>query len=110
MKVKIIAETGKAVIVEYQDGGTQRAIVPQSVVKGDQASDADVVAGLPYGVPWQEYVSVDLAAELRRVGIWTGHDLGERPQVAAAAIQRVMGQTLAALRRAAQEYETGGPT
>jgi len=108
MQVKIIAETGKSVIVEYQDNGaTARAIVPATAVKGNQIADADLAAGVPYGVPWQDHVSPELAAELRRVGIWTARDLAEKPQIAAAAIQRTMGITLAALRLAASKYEGG---
>ncbi len=108
MKIKVMAELGRSVLVEWYDGTTQRTIVPLSTVQGDQIDDGDLAAGVPYGVPWQDTVSPELAAELRRVGIWTGRDLAERPQVAAAAIQRINLVTLAALRRAAAESE-GGP-
>jgi hypothetical protein len=108
MKAKIIAETGQSVIVEWYDGNTQRAIVPAAVVHGDSVDDVELAAGVAYGVPWEETTTPAIAAELRRVGIWTGRDLAEHPQVATAAIQRVIGISLAALRRAAQEFESGG--
>lgn len=107
MHIKIMAELGRSAIVEWYDGTTQRAIVPLSAVQNDEIDDGDLAAGVPYGVPWQDTVSAELAAELRRVGIWTGRDLAERPQVAAAAIQRINLVTLAALRRAAAESEGG---
>ena len=110
MKVKLIAETGRSAIVEWYDGNTRRCIVPREVVHGDSVDDADLCLGIPYGVAWQSVTSEAIANELRRVGVWTGKDLAERPQVAAAAIQRVAGQTLAALRQAAQEHEMGGTT
>lgn len=108
MRIKVMAELGKAALVEWYDGTTQRAIVPLAAVQGDQIDDGDLAAGVPYGVPWQDHVSAELAAELRRVGIWTGRDLAERPQLAAAAIQRVMSVHLATLRTAAAQYEAGG--
>jgi len=102
MNVKVIAEMGKSAIVEYYDGATRRCIVPSEAVRGGAVMNSDLAAGIPYGVAWQIVTTEAVADELRRVGIWTGMDLAERPQVAAAAIQRVIGITLAALRKAAQ--------
>ena len=107
MKIKVVAETGKSSIVEYYDGSTQRVVVPSSVIHGDTLDDADLAAGVPYGVPWQAVTTPEIANELRRVGIWTAQDLDARPQLAITAIQRVIGQTLAVLRKAAQKYEGG---
>jgi hypothetical protein len=107
MKVKTVAETGQSTVVEWYDGNTRRCIVPRAAVRGDSVDDGDVAAGVPYGVAWEDTTTEAVANELRRCGIWTGRDLAERPQVAAAAIQRIVGQTLAALRKAAQDVEGG---
>ena len=111
--VVIVKEWGKSALVEWHAEGAHRALVPRDAILDGQASDADLTAGIPYGVAWEDVLPVAvtpeaITRELRRAGIWTLGDLQAQPTVALAALQRVLGLHLAALRRAAEQYEKRG--
>jgi len=113
MKITVIRQERQSALVEWHDGERMaRAIVPAASVSGDEVSAQTLKHGVPWGVPWEDVLSIDvtpqaIADELRRRGIWTAGDLAARPQEAVAALQRVYAVSLAALRKAAEEVEKG---
>lgn len=114
IKVRVVQRRGESALVEWLDGERQsRAMIPATAVVDDLVAEDVLAAGIPYGVPWGELVQLTatpdaVQAELYRVGVWTVDDLRQNPQLALGALQRVYGTDLAALMRAAKEYESGG--
>ncbi len=114
IKVKVVQRRGESALVEWLDGEQQqRATVPATAVVHNQVAEDVLLAGVPYGVPWADLVQLTatpdaVQAELYRVGVWTVDDLRRNPQLALGALQRIYGTDLAALMRAAKEYESGG--
>lgn len=112
--VKIVKEHGSALLVEWQDAGrARRAVVQRTDVQGGRADALALDAGIPYGVAWEEVIHIAvtpqaIADELRRRNIWTLADVEARPNETIAALQRVLSLDVAALRRAAEQYEHGG--
>lgn len=112
--VRVVQRRGESALVEWLDGEQQiRATIPVTAVVDDLVAEDVLAAGIPYGVPWGELVQLTatpeaVQAELYRVGVWTVEDLRRNPQLALGALQRVYGVDLAALMRAAKEYESGG--
>lgn len=110
MRVTVVGKRGQAVLVEFQQGGLRRVYVPRDAVMDEEVDDGALEAGIPYGVPWEEFVQVvgvtpdDLADALRRRGIWTAEDLQKRHDAALGALMALTGLTLAALRKAASQY------
>jgi len=67
-------------------------------------------AGIPYGLPWEEIVTLEatpeaFAAALRANGIWTKKDLEGNVRAVMGVLQSVYGLDLAHLLRAAGEHE-----
>lgn len=114
VKVRVVQRRGESALVEWLDGEQQnRVTIPVTAVVNDHVADDVLLAGVPYGVPWAELVQLTatpaaVQSELYRVGVWTVDDLRQKPQLALGALQRVYGVDLAALMRAAKEYESGG--
>lgn len=114
IKVRVVQRRGESALVEWLDGAQQcRAMVPVTAVSDGAVAEDVLTAGIPYGVQWSELVTMrgtpeQLQTELYRVGVWTVDDLRQNPQLALGALQRVYGVDLAALMRAAKEYESGG--
>lgn len=114
VKVRVVQRRGESALVEWLDGEQQqRATIPVTAVVDDHVAEDVLLAGVPYGAPWAELVQLTatpaaVQAELYRVGVWTVDDLRQKPQLALGALQRVYGTDLAALMRAAKEYESGG--
>src|SRR5512139_1978782 len=105
--MKTIHIQGNTALVEHNG---RRAIVPVAE-SGDPGA---ITRGIPYGLPWELIIGQAggmqgsprlLADRLHELGIWTGDDLRARPQAALGAIQAVYGLDLAALLRAARQYE-----
>ena len=59
--VKVIESKGKSALVQWADGeDLRRAYVPASKVKDGQCDEDALGAGIPYGVPWEELISIDI--------------------------------------------------
>lgn len=102
MKVKIVSQLGKSVVVEWVDDGMpRRCVLPASSVATEYVSEEELLRGVDVGVPWDEIelkaTSRDLCAALRNCGIWTIEDLRSKPDVVVGVLQalyRVDYQTL----------------
>lgn len=113
--VKVVQLRKHAALVEWvirrEDGlpDLRRAEVPREVVHDNVVAYDDLMAGVPYGLPWEEIARVRItpdaiAAELRRLGVWTADDLASKPLKVTEAMQRVGGLARAGLLAAAKEY------
>lgn len=113
--VKVVQLRKHAALVEWvirrEDGSPdlRRAEVPREVVHDNVVAHDDLSAGVPYGLPWEEIARVRItpdaiAAELRRLGVWTADDLASKPLKVTEAMQRVGGLARAGLLAAAKEY------
>jgi len=111
IEVKVIRSKGLVALVEWNDAdGVQRGIVPTTAINKNRVVRAELKAAIPYGIPWEKLITVSatprkIAAELRRVGIWTKEDLETRPNQALSAIQAAYGVGLADLLRAVRQHE-----
>jgi hypothetical protein len=111
IEVKTIREKGPVALVEWiAPDGLKRGIVPIEAVAKGRVDRDELKCAIPYGEPWEELVTVSatpqkIAAELRRVGIWTKEDLEVRPNQAMSAIQAAYGCSLADLLRAVRQQE-----
>lgn len=106
--MKTIRRAGPASLVEWkEDGRPQRAWVPRELEEDEEVAGM----GIPYGIPWAEILAPktifpeDLEAELRRRGIWTAEDAQKNPQAIVGAIVELIGVDMAAVVRAARDYE-----
>lgn len=112
--VKVIWWQQHTALVEYvihlKDGtDLRRVLVPREVIHDDVAEKQDLEAGVPYGLPWEEIVSIRvtpelLAIEFRRLGLWTMEDLLSKPQKITEAVQRVNRLNHSAVIQAAKKY------
>jgi hypothetical protein len=109
--VRLIREEGKAALVEWidEDGRYQRAILPSKLVTdgvggGWLVAQTDLDAGMPYGVPWAELITIEVTPqiiehELRKAGLWTFQDLQANPNVTLGALVAAYGVSLSSLLR-----------
>jgi len=82
LPVRLVAHKDGSALVEWLDeaGNYRRAYVPLSKVKDGEVSARDLGKGIPYGLPWEDFIEVTatpefIANELRRHGCWTQADL-----------------------------------
>jgi hypothetical protein len=104
--VKVIGQKDGSALVEWQDGDGMyhRAYVPQEKVAGGAVEPKVLEKGIPYGLPWEEWIEVTatpahVANELRRMGVWCKADLNH---AALNAVNKGFDQG-ALLRRVQQE-------
>jgi len=106
--VRVISAQSDNALVEFTMGGIfQRATIPTAELEGDKAPDDVLIAGIPYGVPW-EFVELSaspivLANTLRANGVWTYQQAISSPNKIVAVLQTVYGVDLAALLNYARE-------
>lgn len=100
--MRLIKTKGRIAVVEH---GGDRRIVPIEEKDNPEAFEA----GMPWGIPWEAVElsasSQDLAAELRRRGIWSIEDLRQNPKGAMGALQATYGVDVAMLFQFAAKYE-----
>jgi len=105
LPVKVIKTKGKSTLVEY---GFERRFVPSSSVGGGAVLSTDWEAGIPYGIPWEKLPPLpltELAAQLRKRGIWTAEDLRTNQQQAVEAIRVTHRIYLGDLNKFAKEVQ-----
>ena len=113
--VRIIRDNGPTVLVEWAVGSKtapdwRRAYVPKEVVHDLSAQQAELDAGTPYGVRWEELAVVTatpetIGQELRRRGLWTVRDCEIRVAEAQAAFVAACSADFGALLQAARKLE-----
>jgi hypothetical protein len=109
--VRIVRVQGESALVGYmQDGKVRQVVIPFSAIVDGQALSSVLASGIRHGLPWSDMVSPAATPEaveqaLYRADIWTGADLRSNPRAALGALQAVYGVDLAALLRAAREFE-----
>jgi hypothetical protein len=95
VKVKVVERWGKAVLLEWHEGGrTRRGSVPASKLQGDECDTETLKAAAPHGEEWEKLGLPALDAEalaegLRREGVWTKEDFVSNLHLVRAAVQRV---------------------
>jgi hypothetical protein len=110
VQVRVAERKGQSVLVEWLDGKDRRRVfVPANKVEGDKVEDAVLDAGIPYGVPWREFVDMSgitpemVERELRRRGVWTAADMERNTVGVSKAIAALISPVVIGLRRAARE-------
>ena len=87
--VKVVGVKDGSALVEWDDGRLHRAYIPEKQIKDGVVAPAVLKRGIPYGLPWEQYVvpvplaPEDIADQLRRRGIWDLEHLDVR------ALQRI---------------------
>lgn len=113
--VRVIQLKTHSALVEwvvYREGGAtdlRRAEVPREVMFDGVVERANLEAGIPFGLPWEQFLSVGvtpdtLGAEFRRLGLWTMDDLAQKPNKITEAVQRVIALSRGAVVLSAQRY------
>lgn len=101
--VRVVQMNGPTRLVEWLDEHRHphRSIVPREAVHEGYADEADLLAGVPWGLPWEEMgVEPQDAITLRQEGVWTADDLHEHWP----AVKRALGAEAALiLSKAADE-------
>lgn len=109
IEIKVIQRKGIVALVEWTDGdGLRRGVIPVNVISKGRVDRDELKSAIPYGVPWEKLIKLSatpqkIAAELRRVGIWTQEDLEARPNQAMGAIQAAYGCSLRDLLKAVRQ-------
>lgn len=81
LPVRLVAHKDGSALVEWlDDSGYHRVYVPLEKVKDGAVSAKDLAKGIPYGLPWEDFIEVTatpefIANEMRRHGCWTQADL-----------------------------------
>lgn len=99
MIVKVLSISNGTALIEWvDDGEIQRSLLPSA----DVGADGECLypeRGLPYGIEWQDYITVTVTPEniqrqLRNAGIWTVQDLLRKPREVQGAINAAYGTIL----------------
>ena len=82
LPVRLVGQKDGSALVEWLDeaGLYRRAYVPADKVKDNTVASKELAKGIPYGLPWEEWIEVTatpehIANELRRHGVWCWADL-----------------------------------
>lgn len=111
MKVKVIKRDKQSTLVEWVDAGIyHRGTIPVSEIADDEVNVETLNMSIPYGVPWAEYMNMDVKPEdieneLHRRGIWTSEDLRSKVNEAIGAIQTVYRTDVSTLLNAAKAFD-----
>ena len=120
IEVQVVLRKNGFLLAEWKvDGAPKRAWVTPDMVVVDAGSTATVSrpeAGIPYGMDFSRlelvpHTAADIDRELKIAGIWTTHDVRNRPNEVLGALLAACGIELAQLLNFAKEYEKslGGP-
>lgn len=104
MDAKILQRDHNAIVISYNDGTAQQAVIVSSNDVPADARPGDIVTvtkkaisnGTEYGIDWSVLVDSDLNVvhtlqqALRRYGIWTLQDYQDNPQSVRDAIGTVV--------------------
>jgi len=107
--VRLIGRKGPTALVEWQVGDDYaRAHIPPEKIENGKVDANALEAGIPYGVPWEDFLRIEVTAEmvareLRRMGIFTLADLKEQAPAAKRAVQEAVAFDIGELIRAAEQ-------
>lgn len=111
MQTRVIRTENENSLVEFEeDGLLQRVWIPSKELNKNAKASKEVLAkGMPYGVPFEHLIKIELTAEalathLRRAGIWTKHDAQTKPQLVVSALQRAYGVELSKIREISDKF------
>ena len=112
--VEVVEQRGKSALVEWDDGGLlTRTYVPAAEVLGGRVDRMVLDAGIPYGVAWDEAVTLPkitprgLCSAMRRAGLWTIADLEANPNHFQRVLHDLTGLTIGGLRQAVKKAQGG---
>ena len=104
--VRVIGTQGESCLVEWRVANNylHRAYLPAAKVKEESCLERDLAKGIPYGLPWEQWIVVtatpeSIANEFRRQGVWEWKDIN-KPALVAANTAFDLGEFL---RRVSQE-------
>ena len=103
---RFVARQGQAGVIEVnRDGVTDRCILPMEIIIEAQTelTAAQINAGIPYGLPFAEFLDDKSAIALHNSGIFTQDDLYHKAQAAVGALDSV-GLKLTYVIKAVNEY------
>lgn len=108
--VHVVQAEGESALVEWSEGDCLcRAYVPAAEIVEDKCPADVLAAGIPYGAPWEDFITVNsvrvVACALRTHGFWTSEDIERRPARAQAVINAALGVSAAHLHGLAKQYE-----
>jgi hypothetical protein len=108
---KIVSWTGEAGLVEVvRNGAVERVTLPMAILNSELITEADIDAGIPYGLQFAEFLTpandivsrVEVA--LHNAGIWTLEDLTKKPNLVVNALQSVYRIETGRIIQAAETY------
>lgn len=85
---RFVVNLGNAGVIEVKRADTtDRCILPLDVIMDNpELSDAQIDAGIPYGLPFGEFLDGQTEINLHNAGIWTLDDLHHKAQTAVIAL------------------------
>jgi len=116
-KVKVIdCKEGSALVEWVTEDGLKRVYVPEKKIVDGMCLDKVLDAGIPYGVPWAQFLDVsevtpeNIQRTLYQHGIWTAEDIMADPTTALRAVQAACRRLTGSLLKAAKEtrVKSGG--
>lgn len=108
VSVTILEQKGKSALIAWDN---KRGYIPLKAIVDGAVDEAVLDAAIPYGIAWEElidlsYITPQVVGDaLRKANVWTADDLHTRGKYARQAMNRLMGDALAALRRTAKQIE-----
>lgn len=115
MQLTVIEQNPETTLLQILSDDSQkvsRTIVPTdtiSIEDGVVTCAIDPYEGIPYGLPWEEILQVDLTVEelannLRRYGLWTAEDIHGNPPALMSAIAVSYGMSASNLTGAVTKF------
>lgn len=104
---RFVSKNGLAGVVEIVRGdATERVSLPMDIIQNanSELTDAQIDSGIPYGVPFGEFLTQQAETALHNVGIWTSAELYAKAKDAVGALNSV-GIKLSDAIKAAEIYE-----
>lgn len=104
---RFVTRQGQAGVVEVvREGVTERCLLPMDIIANakTELTAEQIDSGIPYGLPFGEFLASKAEIALHNAGIWTLKDLQTNLQKAVGAINSV-GLKLSEVIRAAETHE-----
>jgi hypothetical protein len=104
---QFIARQGQVAVVQVtRDGVTERCTLPMEIILAseNELSEAQINAGVPYGLPFAEFLPEGAETALHNAGIWSLSDLYNKANLAVGALSPSEHLKINDVIRAAESY------
>jgi hypothetical protein len=104
---RFVLKQGISGVVEVKrDGNIDRCILPMDIIMEakTELSEAQINAGIPYGIPFAEFLNIEAEIVLHNAGIFIMEDLFTKANAAVGALNTV-GLKLTYVIKAVKEYQ-----